>query len=64
MNTDEINISITSTYLRLETIAFMVGIFISFVNVVFVVLGKDKYVYIFFSLSDVKYQYIKHYFFR
>ena len=53
MNTDEINISITSTYLRLETFAFMVGIIISFVNVVFVVLGKDKYVYIFLSVRTV-----------
>lgn len=53
MNPDEINLSVTSTYLRLETVAFMIGILISFVNVVFVVLGKDKNVYIFLGVRTV-----------
>lgn len=53
MNPDEIDISVTSTYLRLETVAFMIGIIVSFVNVVFVVVGKDKYVYIFLVIRTV-----------
>ncbi len=42
MNPGEINIAATSNYLRLETVAFTIGIILSFVNVVFVVVGKDK----------------------
>lgn len=53
MNPDEIDLTVTNTYLRLETIAFMIGIIISFVNVVFVVVGKDKNVYIFLSVKTV-----------
>lgn len=53
MNPDKINLSITTTYLRLETIVFMVRIIVSFVNVVFVVLGKDKNVYIFFLVEII-----------
>lgn len=50
MNPNEIDLSATSIYLRLETVAFMIGIIISFANVVFVVLGKDKNVYIFLAV--------------
>ena len=50
MNPGEINIAVTSTYLRLETLAFMMGIIVSFANVVFVVIGKDKNVYIFLAV--------------
>ncbi|MGN1399722.1 MAG: MATE family Na+-driven efflux transporter, partial [Erysipelotrichaceae bacterium] len=50
MNPDEIDIATANTYLQLETVAFMVGIIVSFVNVVFVVLGKDKNVYIFLAI--------------
>ncbi len=50
MNQNEIDMGVTSTYLRLETVAFMAGIIVSFVNVVFVVLGKDKNVYIFLGI--------------
>lgn len=50
MNPGEINIAVTSTYLRLETLAFMTGIIVSFANVVFVVIGKDKNVYIFLAV--------------
>lgn len=50
MNPNEIDIGVTSTYLRLETVAFMIGIVVSFVNVVFVVLGKDRNVYIFLGI--------------
>lgn len=49
MNPNEIDISATNTYLQLETVAFMVGIIVSFINVVFVVVGKTKNVYIFWQ---------------
>lgn len=47
MNDEAIDISAASAYLRLETVAFMAGITVSFANTVFVVVGKDKNVYIF-----------------
>lgn len=53
MNPEEIDLATTNHYLQLETIAFMVGIIVSFVNVVFVVVGKDKNVYIFLAISTV-----------
>ncbi|MBD5157271.1 MAG: hypothetical protein HDT13_06530, partial [Butyrivibrio sp.] len=53
MNRDEIDLAVTNTYLQLETIAFMIGIIVSFVNVVFVVLGKDRNVYIFLGIRTV-----------
>lgn len=53
MNPDEIDIATTNAYLQLETVAFMVGIFVSFVNVVFVVVGKDKNVYILLAIRTV-----------
>lgn len=53
MNPDGIDVVATSVYLQLETIAFMIGIIISFVNVVFVVIGKDKNVYIFLAIQTV-----------
>lgn len=53
MNPNEIDLTTTSIYLRLETVAFMIGIIVSFVNVVFVVLGKDKNVYIFLGIRTV-----------
>ncbi len=53
MNPNEVDIVTTNTYLQLETIAFMVGIFVSFVNVVFVVVGKDKNVYIFLAINTI-----------
>lgn len=53
MNPDEIDLSTVSDYLKLETIAFMIGIVVSFVNVVFVVVGKDKNVYIYLASSTV-----------
>lgn len=51
MNPNEIDIVTTNTYLQLETIAFMIGILVRFVNVVFVVVGKDKNVYIFLAIQ-------------
>ncbi len=53
MNPDEINLTVVSRYLRLETVAFMVGIIVSFVNVVFVIVGKAKNVYIFLAVNVV-----------
>ncbi len=53
MNPNEIDLATTNTYLQLETIAFMIGIIVSFVNVVFVVLGKDKNIYIFLGIRTV-----------
>lgn len=53
MNPDEIDIATTNAYLQLETVAFMVGIIVSFVNVVFVVVGKDKNVYVFLVIQTV-----------
>ena len=53
MNPNEIDIAVVNHYLQLETIAFMIGIVVSFVNVVFVVVGKDKNVYIFLAISTV-----------
>ena len=47
MNPDEIDTASVNIYLRLETVAFMIGIIVSFVNVVFVVVGKDINVYFF-----------------
>ena len=53
MNPGEIDLAVTSAYLRLETVAFMTGIIVSFANVVFVVIGKDKNVYIFLGIRTV-----------
>lgn len=50
MNPSEIDIAVTSAYLRLETLAFMAGITVSFANVVFVVIGRDKNFYIFLAV--------------
>lgn len=53
MNNSEINIAVTNRYLQLETIAFMIGIIVNFVNVVFVVVGKSKDVYLFLIVNTV-----------
>ena len=50
MNPGKIDLAVASTYLRLETVAFITGIVVSFANVVFVVIGKDKNVYIFLGV--------------
>ncbi len=49
MNPNETDISLATSYLSISTIAFMIGIIVSFVNVVFVVIGKSKNVYIFLA---------------
>lgn len=53
MNPNEADPAVTVMYLRLETVAFMIGIILSFVNVVFVVLGEDKNIYIFLGVRTV-----------
>ena len=47
MNPNEIDLFAAYRYLSLETIAFMIGIVYSYVNVVFIVLDKSKYMYSF-----------------
>ncbi len=51
MNPDDTDIVAINTYLQLETVAFMLGINLSFINVIFVVIGKDKNVYIFLAIN-------------
>lgn len=51
MNPKEIDVATINAYLQLETVAFMIGIIVSFINVVFVVVGKDKNVYIFLAIN-------------
>ncbi|MCM1259333.1 MAG: hypothetical protein NC182_00115 [Prevotella sp.] len=46
MNPEMVNLHMVNQYLQLETIAFSIGILISFVNVIFVVVGKSKNMYI------------------
>ena len=53
MNPGGIDLSAASVYLQLETVAFMLGILVSFANVVFVVIGNDKNVYIFLGIRTV-----------
>ena len=50
MSPGEIDIAVTAAYLRLETLAFMTEIIVSFANAVFVVIGKAKNVYIFLAV--------------
>jgi O-antigen/teichoic acid export membrane protein len=52
MNPSEVDVAVAS-YLRLETIAFIIGILPSFFNVVFVVLGKSRNVYAFLVIGAV-----------
>ena len=47
MNPNEIDIAAAYRYLSLETIAFMIGIVFSYASVVFLVIGKSRYMYAF-----------------
>ena len=47
MNQNEVDIGAAYRYLSLETIAFMIGIIVSYINVVFLVVGKAKNMYAF-----------------
>ena len=53
MNPDEIDLTATVTYLRLETVAFMTGIAVSFANVVFVVIGRGRNVCLLLGIRTV-----------
>ncbi len=53
MNADTSNLNVVNRYLQLETVAFMIGIIVNFVNVVFVVIGKTKNVYFFLIINTV-----------
>lgn len=53
MNTATIDLTTANRYLQLETVAFMIGIIVSFMNVVFVVVGKAKNVYIFLAANTM-----------
>lgn len=53
MNTASIDIYVVSRYLYLETVAFMIGIVVSFVNVVFVVTERHKNVYVFLMIKTL-----------
>lgn len=53
MNPETNDISAMKTYLQLETIAFIIGIIPSFINVVFVTLDKSKNIYIFLGLQVI-----------
>ncbi len=53
MNADGIEIIVVSRYLYLETAAFMIGIIVSFVHVVFVVTEKHRNVYIFLIIRTL-----------
>ncbi len=53
MNADGLDISAVSRYLNLETAAFMIGIVVSFIQVVFVVVEKHKNVYIFLAVRTL-----------
>lgn len=46
MNPDDVDINMVANYLRIETIAFMVSIIYSVSNVIFIIVGKKKNVYI------------------
>jgi len=53
MNSNDIDVTVVNGYLQLETVAFIIGVIVRFVNVVFVVVGKDKNVYIFLAINTV-----------
>lgn len=53
MNKDETNLSLVNSYLSISTIAFMIGIIVSFVNVVFVVIDKAKNIYLFLGIKTI-----------
>ena len=53
MNTAGLDLSAVSRYLNLETAAFMIGIVVSFIQVVFVVAEKHKNVCIFWAVRTI-----------
>ncbi len=53
MNSGEIDIATVNRYLQLETVAFVINIIVSFISVIFVVVGKDRNVYVFLIIRTV-----------
>lgn len=53
MNPDDTDLSLVNKYLSISTVSFMIGIIVSFVNVVFVVIGKSKNVYLFLAAKTI-----------
>lgn len=53
MNSNETDLKLVNSYLSISTVAFMIGIIVAFVNVVFVVIGKSRNVYIFLGAKAV-----------
>ena len=53
MTDASIDIEVTTRYLMLETLAFSIGIIVSYINVIFVVIGKAKNIYINLAASSV-----------
>ena len=53
MNPIETDLLLVNSYLSISTIAFMIGIVVSFANVVFVVIGKSRNVYMFLAAKVV-----------
>lgn len=53
MEPGAIDLTAAAAYLRLETQAFITGVAVSFANVVFVVIGRDRNVYIFLAVRTV-----------
>lgn len=51
MNPSKVNINAAYRYLSLETVAFMIGIIFSYVNVVFLVIDKARYMYVFLIIQ-------------
>lgn len=50
MRPGDIDLTATATYLRLETVAFTTGIAVSVANVVLVVIGRDRNIYLLLGL--------------
>ena len=53
MNPQEIDSEVVTSYLRTETIAFIIGVIFSIGNVIFIVLGKDIYIYILLIVKTI-----------
>lgn len=53
MNPSEADLPLINSYLSISTIAFMVGIIVGFVSVVFVVIDKSRNVYIFLGIKAI-----------
>ena len=53
MATDKSTLEETVNYIRLESIAITIGVISKFINVLFVTINKDKYMYIMLSIQTI-----------